>query len=61
MENDYKSLDNYNYVANCLSESGMKKVYMESLIEAGWSPCVSNFFEVWKRTNANDVYISQHL
>lgn len=61
MENDYRSLDNYNYVANCLSESGMKKVYMESLLEAAWSPCVRNFFEVWKRTNANDVYISQHL
>jgi len=61
MENDYKTVDDYNYVANSLSNNGLKKVYMESLLEAAWSPCVRNFFEVWKRTNTNDVYISQHL
>ena len=61
MENDYRSIDNYNYVANSLSTNGLKKVYMEYLIDASWSPCVRNFFEVWKKTNTNDVYISQHL
>jgi FkbM family methyltransferase len=61
MENDYTSIDNYNYVADSLTKNGLKKVYMEYLIDANWSPCVRNFFEVWKRTNTNDVYISQHL
>jgi FkbM family methyltransferase len=64
MENDYVNHDNYNYVIDKLKNNGFNCVYMEYLAEASWSPCMRNFFEVWKKSNNDnsiEIYTSQHL
>lgn len=54
MENDYKSLNDYNYVKNKLIENGFIRTYKEDVHHAyeNWKitqPCIDNFFEVWKK------------
>lgn len=64
VENDYVNHDNYNYVIDKLKQNGFKCVYMEYLAEASWSPCMRHFFEVWMKTNNDnliEIYTSQHL
>jgi FkbM family methyltransferase len=47
VENDYKKLEEKQYVDKMLIERGLKCVYSDS---GGWlhdHPCVNNFYEVW--------------
>ena len=46
MENDYSDLRYYTYVANALTEHGLKCVYSKSLGNDSMV-CASNFYEVW--------------
>lgn len=55
MENDYKSLNDYNYVKNKLIENGFIRTYKEDVhyADENWKntqPCIDNFFEVWKKS-----------
>ena len=46
MENDYYEISHKNYIDDVLRENNFNLEYSEG---GGWGPCISNFFEVWKR------------
>jgi len=46
MENDYKNIEEKNYIDDILKSNGFYIDYNEA---GGWGPCYNNFFQVWKR------------
>jgi len=46
MENDYHDITHKNFVDSVLQKNSFTVAYSEA---GGWGPCVSKFFEVWKK------------
>jgi hypothetical protein len=46
MENDYKNIEEKNYIDDILKSNGFYIDYNEA---GGWGPCYDEFFQVWKR------------
>jgi len=47
MENDYRVLEQKEYIDNILTKNNFYVDYTES---GGWGPCKNYFFEVWRKT-----------
>ena len=55
MENDYKTASDYEFVYKTLVEHGFYIDYMEPLNCNMDPPCKNNFYEVWKRSESNEI------